>query len=105
MSVFGEATTLKIVLPCRRRAYFSKTGRRGNCQEKDPKTAPKVQLKWVPGGSLGAPWADLSSFDRVLEGACFSPRHFGVSGASGPDGDHRGLNQTGPQVLSICLFI
>ena len=45
------------------------------------KTAPKIQLKWVLGGSLGAPWADLSCFDMVLEGACFSPRHFGVSGA------------------------
>ncbi len=81
MRVFGEATTLKIVLPCRRRAYFAKTGRRGNCQENDHNTAPKIQLKLVLGGSLGASWADLSCFDMVLEGACFSPRHFGVSGA------------------------
>ncbi len=80
MSVFGEAPASKIVLPCRRRAYFAKTGRRGNCQETNPKTAPKVQLKWVSWGSLGAPWADLPSFDRVLEGVCFSPGHFGVSG-------------------------
>ena len=81
MSVFGEATTLKIVLPCRRRAYFAKTGRRGNCQKNNPKTAPKIQLKWVLGGSLGAPWADLSCFDMVLEGTFFSPRHLGVSRA------------------------
>ena len=81
MSVFGEATTSKIVLPCRRRAYFAKTGRRGKCQEKDPNTAPKIQLKLVFGGSLGAPWADLSCFDMIMEGACFSPRHVGISGA------------------------
>ena len=37
MSVFGEATTSKIELPCRRRAYFAKTGRRGACREKDQK--------------------------------------------------------------------
>ena len=37
MSDFWEARTSKIVLPCRRRAYFAKTGRRGNCHEKGPK--------------------------------------------------------------------
>ncbi len=36
MSDFWEARTSKIVLPCRLRAYFAKTGRRGNCHEKGP---------------------------------------------------------------------
>ena len=37
MSDFWEARTSKIVLPCRRRAYFAKTGRRGKCHEKGAK--------------------------------------------------------------------
>ena len=37
MSDFWEARTSKIVLPYRRRAYFAKTGRRGNFHEKGKK--------------------------------------------------------------------
>ena len=37
MSDFWEARTSKSVLPCRRRAYFAKTGRCGKCHEQDPK--------------------------------------------------------------------
>ena len=59
--------------------------------------APKVQLKWVLWGILGRSVGGIVLFRMVLEGVCFSPGHFGVAGASQPDGDHRGANQIRPQ--------
>ena len=48
MSDFWEAGTSKIVLPCRRRAYFAKTGRCGKCHEKKIKNES-------PNGSQNGP--------------------------------------------------
>ena len=56
MSGFWDVRTSKSVLPCRRRAYFAKTGRRGNCHEKGPNESPNGSQngpKIGPRGVLG----------------------------------------------------
>ena len=62
MSDFGEARTSKIVLPCGRRAYYAKTGRRGNYHEKG--------LKWEPtccqNGAKMDPWGVIGRFFVIL---------------------------------------
>ena len=46
MSVFWVAGSLKVVLSCRRREHFAKTGCRGSGHENDPKWEPKWLPKW-----------------------------------------------------------
>ena len=65
MNDFWEAGTSKIVFPCRRRAYFAKTGRRGNGCEKVLNGSPNGSqngAKIYPWGVLGRIFVILRLF-------------------------------------------
>ena len=72
-----------------------------NCVQNGSQSTAKMGPWGIPGRSVGG----IVLFRMVLGGACFSPRHFGVSGASGRSGDYRGSSLVKAQVLSICVFI